>query len=79
MAPTFRRGFPATWGFVWAGLVIIYGIKLLADRDERRAALAKRDEVVVEGPASGSRNDVDSEEKYDLKDEANVVVSEVKR
>ncbi|KAJ3882379.1 pantothenate transporter liz1 [Lentinula edodes] len=37
MAPTFRRGFPGTFGLVIAGLIIIFGIKLLADRDERRA------------------------------------------
>ncbi|KIY67448.1 pantothenate transporter liz1 [Cylindrobasidium torrendii FP15055 ss-10] len=36
MAPTFRRGFPATFGFVIAGLIIIVGIKVLADRDARR-------------------------------------------
>ncbi|KAJ3853297.1 major facilitator superfamily domain-containing protein [Lentinula lateritia] len=36
MAPTFRRGFPGTFGLVIAGLIIIFGIKLLADRDERR-------------------------------------------
>ncbi|KAJ3798112.1 pantothenate transporter liz1 [Lentinula aff. detonsa] len=54
MAPTFRRGFPGTFGLVIAGLVsytlirsiprhdtpiqiAIVGIKLLADRDKRRA------------------------------------------
>ncbi|THV06054.1 pantothenate transporter liz1 [Dendrothele bispora CBS 962.96] len=37
-APTFRRGFPATFGFVIAGLIIIVVIKMLADRDARRAA-----------------------------------------
>ncbi|KAK0456374.1 pantothenate transporter liz1 [Armillaria borealis] len=32
----FRRGFPSTFGFVIAGLIIIVIIKLLADRDARR-------------------------------------------
>ncbi|KAJ3984318.1 pantothenate transporter liz1 [Lentinula detonsa] len=36
-APTFRRGFPGTFGLVIAGLIAIVGIKLLADRDKRRA------------------------------------------
>ncbi|KAK7468666.1 hypothetical protein VKT23_003170 [Stygiomarasmius scandens] len=40
-APTFRRGFPATFGFVIAGLIIIVIVKLLADRDARRAAARK--------------------------------------
>ncbi|KAF9073869.1 pantothenate transporter liz1 [Rhodocollybia butyracea] len=33
MAPTFRRGFPGTFGLVIAGLILIVGIKLLADRE----------------------------------------------
>ncbi|KAJ4476658.1 pantothenate transporter liz1 [Lentinula aciculospora] len=41
MAPKFRRGFPGTFGLVIAGLIVIVGIKLLADRDERRAMLRK--------------------------------------
>ncbi|KAF8922244.1 major facilitator superfamily domain-containing protein [Mucidula mucida] len=34
---SFRRGFPATFGFVIAGLIIIVGIKFMADRDEQRS------------------------------------------
>jgi len=37
MAPTFRRGFPGTFGLVISGLIIIVCIKLLADRDVKRA------------------------------------------
>ncbi|ESK98227.1 pantothenate transporter liz1 [Moniliophthora roreri MCA 2997] len=39
MAPDFRRGFPATFAFVIAGLITIVIIKLLVDRDARRATL----------------------------------------
>ncbi|KAJ7727185.1 pantothenate transporter liz1 [Mycena olivaceomarginata] len=41
-APTFRKGFPGTFGLVIAALIVIVIIKLFADRDERRerAALA---------------------------------------
>ncbi|KAJ3973457.1 pantothenate transporter liz1 [Lentinula raphanica] len=39
MAPTFRRGFPGTFGLVISGLIVIVGIKLLADRDARRSGL----------------------------------------
>ncbi|KAF8858271.1 pantothenate transporter liz1 [Acephala macrosclerotiorum] len=38
MAPTFRRGFPATFGFVIAGLIVIVGIQLLALRERRQKA-----------------------------------------
>ncbi|KII86299.1 hypothetical protein PLICRDRAFT_43891 [Plicaturopsis crispa FD-325 SS-3] len=55
MAPTFRRGFPATFGFVIAGLFIIVGIKLLADRDERRAK--RESEPVLEESISESQVD----------------------
>lgn len=36
MAPKFRYGFPATFGFVIAGLIAIVGIQLLHNREIRR-------------------------------------------
>ncbi|KAB2579275.1 Pantothenate transporter liz1 [Lasiodiplodia theobromae] len=37
MAPDFRYGFPATFGFVIAGIIVIIGIQLLALQEQRRA------------------------------------------
>ncbi|KAJ7470821.1 pantothenate transporter liz1 [Mycena latifolia] len=39
-APTFRKGFPGTFGLVIAALIVIVIIKLFADRDERRERAA---------------------------------------
>lgn len=36
MAPTFRRGFPATFGFVIAALMIIVVIQILALRERKK-------------------------------------------
>lgn len=36
MAPTFRYGFPATWGLVIAALIAIVGIKVLYTREQRQ-------------------------------------------
>ncbi|KAH7052383.1 pantothenate transporter liz1 [Macrophomina phaseolina] len=36
MAPDFRYGFPATFGFVIAGIIVITGIQLLSLREQRR-------------------------------------------
>ncbi|KAF5384736.1 hypothetical protein D9757_006230 [Collybiopsis confluens] len=51
----FRRGFPTTFGLVIAGLVLLTGLKFLADRDARRKAAAAertRDGIVVEDGSS---------------------------
>lgn len=41
----FRRGFPATFGFVIAGLIIIVGIKVLADREVKQIQAAEAKDI----------------------------------
>ncbi|KAF8206968.1 major facilitator superfamily domain-containing protein [Mycena galopus ATCC 62051] len=61
-APTFRRGFPGTFGLVIAALVVIVIIKIFADRDERRerAALGV---LSGDGLSTDEKNDEDAKEK----------------
>lgn len=46
MAPSFRRGFPATFGFVIAALVVICGIKFLAVRERREKTVESEDGAI---------------------------------
>ncbi|KAL5391420.1 hypothetical protein DPSP01_001289 [Paraphaeosphaeria sporulosa] len=41
MAPTFRYGFPATWGLVIAALIAIVGIQVLHTREQRKKRLSE--------------------------------------
>ncbi|SJL05859.1 related to transporter protein [Armillaria ostoyae] len=63
MSPTFRRGFPSTFGFVIAGLIIIVIIKLLADRDARRRRINQDVE-----DNSGTEEKVPDSEEEDKKE-----------
>ncbi|KAJ7220334.1 pantothenate transporter liz1 [Mycena pura] len=54
-APTFRKGFPGTFGLVIAALITIVIIKLLADRDERRVRAAGTDDEAMDDKGTGIR------------------------
>ncbi|PBL00916.1 pantothenate transporter liz1 [Armillaria gallica] len=60
MSPTFRRGFPSTFGFVIAGLIIIVIIKLFADRDARRSRI---NQDVEDNSGTEEKEIPDSEEE----------------
>ncbi|KAK7058339.1 hypothetical protein VNI00_001970 [Paramarasmius palmivorus] len=67
MAPDFRRGFPATFGFVIAGLIIIVIIKLLVDRDARRASQQTQEELSV-ADEKGSLSEAKTSQDLDAGD-----------
>ncbi|EXJ77096.1 hypothetical protein A1O3_10254 [Capronia epimyces CBS 606.96] len=52
MAPTFRRGFPTTWGLVIAAIFSVIAIQLFILRDRRKAA-AKRPTAAEDGANEG--------------------------
>ncbi|KAK0245922.1 pantothenate transporter liz1 [Armillaria nabsnona] len=60
MSPTFRRGFPSTFGFVIAGLIIIVIIKLFVDRDARRSRI---NQDVEDNIGTGEKEIPDAEEE----------------
>nr|GAT49036.1 pantothenate transporter Liz1 [Mycena chlorophos] len=72
-APTFRRGFPGTFGLVIAALLVIVVIKLLADRDERRALADRAGADEEYGGLSEKQNSAVDE----VKDEKDFTTSEV--
>ncbi|KAJ7075187.1 pantothenate transporter liz1 [Mycena belliarum] len=59
-APTFRKGFPGTFGLLIAALIVIVIIKLFADRDERR------DRAATAGVLSDEEHSHDDEKEKDL-------------
>jgi len=60
-APTFRKGFPGSFGLVIAALITVVIIKLLADRDERRVrAAGTDDEAMDEKDRHGDTKDTGS-------------------
>ncbi|KAJ6596018.1 pantothenate transporter liz1 [Mycena sp. CBHHK59/15] len=60
-APTFRKGFPGTFGLVIAALIVIVIIKLFADRDERLARAAA-------GSPADDEASTDEKQSHDEKD-----------
>lgn len=77
MAPTFRYGFPATFGFVIAGLILIVGIKLLHAREVRLGKASgapleierveEREHGVVEYAITDGKTDAQVEQSGELK------------
>ncbi|TDZ33192.1 Pantothenate transporter liz1 [Colletotrichum spinosum] len=51
MAPSFRRGFPATFGFIIAAMIAVTGIRLLVLREQKKNPQAT--EVSLEGGVIG--------------------------
>ncbi|KAJ9157315.1 Major facilitator superfamily [Pleurostoma richardsiae] len=69
MAPTFRYGFPATFGLVIAAIIAVIGIQLMVLRERRRARRASTTvEQVTSVEESGSseerKQDIDIEAKF---------------
>ncbi|KAJ7670488.1 pantothenate transporter liz1 [Mycena olivaceomarginata] len=66
-APTFRKGFPGTFGLVIAALIVIVVIKLFADRDERRERAAMAGAADDEETSTDEKNRLeDTKEKDSL-------------
>jgi MFS transporter, ACS family, pantothenate transporter len=53
MAPTFRYGFPATFGFVFAGLLLVVIIQLLHQREIRRGTASGAPVTIEVGGEEG--------------------------
>ncbi|KAJ6553524.1 pantothenate transporter liz1 [Mycena vulgaris] len=72
-APTFRKGFPGTFGLVIAALIVIVVIKLFADRDERRerAAAAGIPDEEASRDEKGSHEDIKEKDPSGDLDELN--------
>ncbi|PLB48448.1 MFS general substrate transporter [Aspergillus steynii IBT 23096] len=72
-APSFRKGFPATFAFVIAALILIVVIQLLAVRERRLNALKAEENSVGEG--EGRSQPEESEEEQITKKGAKTTVS----
>lgn len=69
MAPTFRRGFPATFGFVIAALVVILGIQFMAVRERRKRSMDAEIGSQAGSSINGGGTDVD-EKKLAISEQA---------
>ncbi|KAF7335821.1 Pantothenate transporter Liz1 [Mycena venus] len=65
-APTFRKGFPGTFGLVIAALIVIVIIKIFADRDERRERAAAAGAPADEEASTDEKSSHEDTKEKDL-------------
>ncbi|KAJ0158784.1 hypothetical protein CTA2_10923 [Colletotrichum tanaceti] len=61
MAPTFRHGFPATFGFIFAAILAVMSIHFLVVREQKRRSAGPETETALEaGPTEYHPEGADS-------------------